>query len=733
MRGDKKEEKIVKNSANISKIFIKDLPPNPQDLDQLFNDFQNHQTKIKQQNEEVLKISPELKSSVSRYQNLYEFAPSGHFTLDMNEIIIEVNFAFSDLLGEKKINLLGKKFTEYLDSIFSEKFHEHLKEVIKSKSAQICELELIKKDGNKLSVQLKTIPLFSNEKLEFKNAILDLTKLKEVEEKYRLSARYNRCLIETSLDPLFTIATDETITDANHATEKATGFSRDELKGTNFSKYFTDPKKAQEGFWQALKKEKLKNYSLEIKHRNGHITPVLSNATVLKDKSGKIIGIFVAARDISEKIRSNEKIKQLANIVKYSDDAIIGKSLDGKITSWNKGAERIFGYSAEEIIGKHVEILRYPDINGKAKDLIQMLKEGKRLHNFETARFRKDGSKIDVSISCSPVFNSSGELIGTSTIARDISHRKNAERKLKKYQKNLEKIVKKRTKEVEFQAHLLEQVRDAIIVTDDENRIKYWNKGAEQLYHIKSDDAIGKYRDDVFKIKWLSLEDEKSSDIHLRKRGYWQGENVHIKHNGEKICVESTINKIIHARDKGFIAIIRDISERKEIENELRKSEEKYRSIVEKSRSGVFLTDSTYKVSYVNPRMAEMLGYTVKEMIGKNIFDFIDPEGQDKFIKHLRNRKEGLDNIYEVKFLNKNGSTQWMLISTNPLLNIKRKYLGSVSVMIDINARKGVEKVMIEEMKEKDQDLLFIMSNMMEAIKPLINQKSREDFKGKFT
>ena len=734
MREIRKNNKNDENFVTISKKDIKQTSSNYDNIEELFKDFNHQKTKIKLKSQEMLNKSEELENSITRYQDLYEFAPAGHFTLNDNGLMIEVNFALAQLLGEKKIDLLGKKFSEFVVPIFVEKFHNHLKEVLKTKNPHISELELIKKSGEKLTVQLKTISIINIDgKLEFRNAVLDLSKLKEAEEKIRLSTNYNRCLIETSLDPMITLDTGGKITDTNKATEKIIGYSRYELKGTKYFKYVTEPGKAEEGFRLVLKKGKLKNYPLKIIHRNGHLTPVLCNASTFKDKFGKVAGIFVAARDISEQIRANEKIKQLANIVKHSDDAIIGKSIDGTIISWNKGAERIFGYSAKEIIGKHVEILKYPEIKGRTEKIIQLLKKGKKLTNFETVRFRKDGTKIDVSISCSPVFNSSGELIGTSTIARDISKRKKAEKKLKKYQENLEKIVKERSKEIDFQAQILKQVRDAIIVTNAKNRIKYWNNGAEELYGVKSKDAVDRFLDEILKIKWLSVDDEKAFIIHMNKRGYWQGENIHIKPDGEKIIVESTISKIIHGKNNGYIAVARDISERKEIEEELKRSEQKYRIIVEKSRSGVFLTDYKNILSYVNPRMAEMLGYTVKEMIGKKISDFIDQKGLNKFIKHLHKSKEGLDNIYEVKFLNKNGAAIWMLISTNPILNIEGKYFGSVSVMIDITARKGVEKVIMEEMKEKDQDLLFIMSNMMEAVKPLIYQRNQKDFKTKFT
>ncbi|MGC9518014.1 MAG: PAS domain S-box protein [Methanomicrobiales archaeon] len=710
MENNLEKDKMIKKSALISKDFVKKPSKNSNELKNLYDDLEMRKNNFEIQSQEMRKKSDEINKSNEKYYNFYDFAPSGHFTIDEDGKIIEANLAFHEILCEGKNNLIGKKFNVFLDNAFKELFVDHLKKVKQTGQNKKCELELIKKNRNKLTVKLKTNPICDiNGKLVFRNAIQDISKLTKAKEDIRFCDYYNRCLIENNLDSIFNIDFNGDIKDVNHATEIFTGYSRKKLLGTNFSKYFTDEKKALDVFQLTLEKEKIKNFSMEIKNRKGYSTPVLFNGSIIKDKFDEISGILVVARDISEQISSNEKIKQLASIVESSNDAIISKSLDGTINSWNKGAERIFGYSKDEILGKDVNILKSPDMQQKTDRIIERLKKGKTIDNFETIRFRKDGTKIYVSITCSPIFDNSGEIIGTSTITRDISPRKKAEKRLKEYQKNLEKIVKKRTKEVEFQAHLLEQVSDAIIVYDDKNRIKYWNKGAEVLYNIKSENAIGKNRDYIYSNEWFSLEDEKSAHLHLKKRGYWQGENIHIKSDGDQIYVESAINKIKMDKGKkyGYVAVIRDVTVRKEIEDELKKSEEKYRLIVEKNRSGVFLIDSFHNLSYVNPRMAEMLDYSVKELIGRKIFDFVDAEGQDKLLKHFNKHEEGLGQIYEVKFLNKRNEELWVLISTNPLFDIKGDYLGSVSVMIDIHARKGVEKVMIEEMKEKDQDLVI--------------------------
>ncbi|HEY3362211.1 MAG TPA: MEDS domain-containing protein [Methanosarcina sp.] len=138
---------------------------------------------------------------------------------------------------------------------------------------------------------------------------IDITERRKAEEALRLSNIYNRSLIEASLDPLVTIGPDGKITDVNEATKQITGYSKNELIETDFSYYFTDPEKAREGYRQAFVKGEVRDYPLEIKHKDGHITPVLYNASVYKDESGKVIGVFAAARDITERKKAEEILK----------------------------------------------------------------------------------------------------------------------------------------------------------------------------------------------------------------------------------------------------------------------------------------------------------------------------------------------------------------------------------------------------------------------------------------
>lgn len=260
------------------------------------------------------------------------------------------------------------------------------------------------------------------------NAMLDALdqrdeELRASEEALHEAGSYNRRLIEASLDPLVTIGPEGKITDVNAATEAATGYSRAEMVGRDFSEYFTAPAQAEAGYQQVFREGAVRNYPLELRHRNGEVMPVLYNASVYRDEQGQIIGAFAAARDITELKRAEEKLRHLAAIVESSDDAIIGKTLDQKILSWNQGAERIYGYTAAEMLGCTIAVLVPPGFEDEMEAIMERVRHGEGVEHFETTRRCKVGRLIQVALTISPIRDDRGQVIGASTIARDITER----------------------------------------------------------------------------------------------------------------------------------------------------------------------------------------------------------------------------------------------------------------------------------------------------------------------
>ncbi|KKG74398.1 PAS domain-containing sensor histidine kinase [Methanosarcina mazei] len=316
---------------------------------------------------------------------------------------------------------------------------------------------IILKGGEERIVHEQGEVIFENGNVPVRMAgiVQDITERKKIEKALGMANAYNRSLIEVSLDPLVTIGPDGKITDVNRATEIVTGYFRSELIGTDFSDYFTEPEKAKEGYQYVFQKGLVRDYPLEIRHKHGHITPVLYNASIYRDENGRVTGVFAAARDITELKKAEEKIKALANAVESSNDAIITGTLDGTITSWNKGAEQIYGYLAEEVMGKNVSILEPDNLKGEIKQLFDKIKQGKKVKRYETLRLKKDGIAVNVSVTLSPIFDVSGNPVAFSGIARDITEKKITENLL--HEKQMAEFAN-RTKS-EFLANMSHELR----------------------------------------------------------------------------------------------------------------------------------------------------------------------------------------------------------------------------------------------------------------------------------
>lgn len=178
----------------------------------------------------------------------------------------------------------------------------------------------------------------------------------------------------------------------------------------------------------ALKEQRVVRGMEAIAERpDGTLVHFVPFPTPLYDASGKFIGAVNMLVDISDRKRADMHAQRLASIVESSDDAIVSKDLNGIIASWNRGAERLFGYTAAEVIGKPITILIPPDRLGEESSILERLRQGKRVEPYETVRRRKDGSLIDISLTVSPLRGTDGRIIGACKIARDITERRRAQ------------------------------------------------------------------------------------------------------------------------------------------------------------------------------------------------------------------------------------------------------------------------------------------------------------------
>jgi two-component system CheB/CheR fusion protein len=199
---------------------------------------------------------------------------------------------------------------------------------------------------------------------------------------------------------------------------------------------------------------------VQIERPDGSRVTVIVNIRPLKNEQGEILGAINCFVDITERKQAEEARTRLAAIVESTDDAMISKTLDGTITTWNRAAERLFGYTAEEAIGRNITLIIPSDRLAEEATMLDRLSRGERVEQFETIRRRKDGTTVDVSLTISPVKDSSGRVVGASKAARDVTEKKAAEKALQQAHDRLESMVEKRTAAVRHLSLRLLTVQD---------------------------------------------------------------------------------------------------------------------------------------------------------------------------------------------------------------------------------------------------------------------------------
>jgi PAS domain S-box-containing protein len=238
---------------------------------------------------------------------------------------------------------------------------------------------------------------------------------------------------------LVTIGPDGKLTDVNASAETATGLKREELLGTDFSSYFTDPQKAREGYQLVFKAGLVRDYPLELRHKDGHLTPVLYNASVYTDESGKVSGVFAAARDISERKRAEKELARAAGynrrLLEASLDPLVTIGPDGKLTDVNASAETVTGLKREELLG--TDFSSYFTDPQKAREGYQLVFKAGLVRDYPLELRHKDGHITPVLYNASVYTDESGKVNGVFAAARDISERKRAEEALAQHAREL--------------------------------------------------------------------------------------------------------------------------------------------------------------------------------------------------------------------------------------------------------------------------------------------------------
>ncbi len=434
----------------------------------------------------------------------------------------------------------------------------------------------------------------------------DITERKNAENALRESEEKYRAIIEQSAEGVALIDETGHIVEWNQANERITGLRRDEVIGLplwDMTMLTVAPERATPQQREVLKSAVLEALQTGKSHlfagpteaefypRPGKERHYL-HQTIFPIKTDRGYRIASLTHDITEHRHAEQKISRLAAIVESSDDAIISKTLEGIITSWNKGAEKIYGYTESEAIGQPVSILIPPGHDDEVPQLLAQIRSGERIQSHETVRRRKDGRSIHVSLSLSPIRDASGNVIAASTIGRDITARKQAEENLRQMNDRISLATR--------------AARLGVWDWDLQKNELVWDDRMYELYGVKREDFAGAYQ------AWLkgvhpddrAASDEVSKQAQRGEREYdtefrvvWPDGNIHyLKAYGQ--FVRDAEGKPLRMTGINF-----DITERKQAETEIqalaRFPQENPNPVLRVTQDGMLL--------YANPASAELM------------------------------------------------------------------------------------------------------------------------------
>lgn len=344
--------------------------------------------------------------------------------------------------------------------------------------------------------------------------------------------------------------------------------------------------------------------------RDGTETPIDDSAAPVAGPNGAIQGAVLVFRDITARRNAEAGSRLLASIVESSADAVFSQDLSGVITSWNTGAERIFGYTPGEMIGQPASVLASPQFPDGMKEIQERVARGERGHQYLTVRRTKSGALIQASVTVSPILDAAGRITGASKIIRDITAQVQAQRELAEQRERL-RIT-------------LSSIGDAVLAADMAGCISYLNPVAERLTGWSNPDAAGKRVEDVFRIvnetSRQVVENPVAKVLRERKVVGLANHTLLISRDGAEMAIDDSAAPIRDAEGEvtGVVLVFRDITGRRATERLLAEQTAELRQRARLMEHVVcFVRDLKDRIVYWNPGAGDLYGFTVAEAVGQ--------------------------------------------------------------------------------------------------------------------
>jgi PAS domain S-box-containing protein len=625
----------------------------------------------------------QLRDSQLYTRSLIESSVDALMTTDSLGVISDVNERMCEMTDYGRAELIGTRFADYFTD--PARAEEGVKLVLRDGRVTNYELTVQAKDGRQTIVSYNAATFNDRDgKLQgVFAAARDVTDQKALEQRLQEQQAYSRGLIEASLDGLVTVDPEGFISDVNNRMCEMTGYDRTGLIGTRFADYFTDPDVARAGVRETFEAGSVNEYALTLVSRARRHLRVSFNASVFTGPDGDVRGIFASARDITDRVRLEEQLREqqtyLRGLIESSVDGLVTVDPDGFITDVNEQMCRMAGYERAELIGS-VFNQYFTDPDAADTGVKQTLGRGGVI-NYELVLRHKSGRKATVSFNASVFRSGEGRVQGIFASARDISEQSRLQGQLAEHQA--------------YNRSLIEASTDALFAITLDGVITDINDEATLLSGFTRQHLVNSGFADYFTDPERARAGIGETFSSGRVLGY---DLTLVTRHGRKIAVSFNAGVFTDAAGKpaGILASARDSTVQNELEQQLRDSQVYTRSLIESNIDALMTTDPVGIITDANQQMEALTGYPRDDLIGtpfKNYFtDETAAEDGIRLVLH-----EGKVENYELTARSRQGQETVVSYNASAFYDQDRKLQGVFAAARDVTERKRFEHTLQEK------------------------------------
>lgn len=642
------------------------------------------------------KLSEELlKESEEKYRNLFENSIEAVFTVDLDGNFTSINRAVEIFSGYSRDELMGNNAFDFIKPEFKEEVYKKYNDLFKTgRPIEDLTYVFFTKSGEERVLEGYVNVIRKEDRIVgFQGALRDITERKETEEKLRISEERYRDLVENIGDIVYVLDDKGNPVFFNKAAEKSLGYSRDELYKMNYKEYITPESNGHgtEIFRRRLSGEDVGVVEYQFYNKNGEIITVETHESFVW-KDGRVVEVHGIGRDTTERKKVEEKLREseerYRNLIETSNDGIVVIQ-DGKIVFISRIFNELSDYSEAEIIGESFDKFIYAeDINNVLESYRRRISGEEFLQTYEFRLVDKNGRLIPVETN-SVLINWYGKP-ATLSILRDITERKQAEEALIASERNYREIFNAAN-----EAIFVHHSKTGAILDVNKSMCNMFGYTYEEVLNLTLEDlSFGESPYTVeYAIEWIKKAKDEGPQLFewysKKKSGELFWAEVNLKHSniGGRDCV---------------LAVVRDITDRKRAEEELRASEEKYRTILENIDDGYFEVDIAGNFVFFNDSMCTILGYSNSEMLGMNNRDYMDKEiAKDVYrvFNEVFNTKK-TKRSFDWELIRRDKSRAFVSTSVTPIIDNDENVVGFRGIARDITERKQAEQK-IREINER--------------------------------